>query len=137
MTEHGGWAHVVCALYIPEIKFENDSTLEPILLKRVPLERYNKVCLLIFIFYIVILLLRLILFKILSFQSCCICQSEGQESKAKFGACMNCDSPGCNNHFHVTCGQAAGGLLSEKRGYSDRDTLFGYCPLHHNQLVIL
>ena len=43
-TEHGGWAHVVCALYIPEIKFENESTLEPIILKRVPLERYNKVC---------------------------------------------------------------------------------------------
>lgn len=38
-----GWAHVVCALYIPEVEFANVSTMEPIVLQSVPHERYNKV----------------------------------------------------------------------------------------------
>ena len=37
------WAHVVCALYIPEVEFDNVSTMEPIILKSVPLERFQKV----------------------------------------------------------------------------------------------
>ena len=42
-TDSGGWAHIVCALYIPEIRFGNVSTMEPILLNQVPQDRYNKV----------------------------------------------------------------------------------------------
>lgn len=38
-----GWAHVVCALYIPEVEFANVSTMEPIVLQSVPQDRYNKV----------------------------------------------------------------------------------------------
>lgn len=38
-----GWAHVVCALYIPEVEFANVSTMEPIVLQSVPHDRYNKV----------------------------------------------------------------------------------------------
>lgn len=38
-----GWAHVVCALYIPEVQFANVLTMEPIILQYVPHERYNKV----------------------------------------------------------------------------------------------
>lgn len=38
-----GWAHVVCALYIPEVQFANVSTMEPIVLQSVPHDRYNKV----------------------------------------------------------------------------------------------
>jgi len=37
------WAHVVCALYIPEVEFADVSTMEPIILKSVPLERFQKV----------------------------------------------------------------------------------------------
>ena len=37
------WAHIVCALYIPEVEFDNVSTMEPIILKSVPLERFQKV----------------------------------------------------------------------------------------------
>uniref|UniRef100_A0A8B9FY89 Protein AF-10 n=1 Tax=Amazona collaria TaxID=241587 RepID=A0A8B9FY89_9PSIT len=33
---NGGWAHVVCALYIPEVQFANVSTMEPIVLQSVP-----------------------------------------------------------------------------------------------------
>lgn len=38
-----GWAHVVCALYIPEVQFANVLTMEPIILQYVPHERYLKV----------------------------------------------------------------------------------------------
>ena len=38
-----GWCHVVCALFIPEAWFGNVQTMEPIILKGVPPERFNKV----------------------------------------------------------------------------------------------
>ncbi|XP_075275620.1 protein AF-10 isoform X6 [Opisthocomus hoazin] len=41
-TDNGGWAHVVCALYIPEVQFANVATMEPIVLQSVPHDRYNK-----------------------------------------------------------------------------------------------
>lgn len=42
-TDNNGWAHVVCALYIPEVRFGNVTTMEPIILQLVPSERFNKV----------------------------------------------------------------------------------------------
>jgi hypothetical protein len=36
---------VVCALYIPEVRFGNVTTMEPIILASVPHERYLKVSL--------------------------------------------------------------------------------------------
>ena len=39
-----GWCHVVCALFIPEAWFANVQTMEPIMLKNVPPDRFNKVC---------------------------------------------------------------------------------------------
>ncbi|UYV66145.1 MLLT6, partial [Cordylochernes scorpioides] len=68
MAQVEGWAHVVCALYIPEIRFGNVTTMEPIILQCVPQERYNK--------------------------SCSICEEQG---KANIGACMQCNKPGCKH----------------------------------------
>ena len=34
---------MVCALYIPEVRFGNVATMEPIILALVPQERFNKV----------------------------------------------------------------------------------------------
>lgn len=42
-TDQLGWAHVVCALYIPEVRFGNVTTMEPIILQLIPGERFNKV----------------------------------------------------------------------------------------------
>lgn len=42
-TDNSGWAHVVCALYIPEVRFGNVTTMEPIQLQLIPSERFNKV----------------------------------------------------------------------------------------------
>jgi len=39
-----GWCHVICALFIPEAWFGDTATMEPIILSRIPADRYNKVC---------------------------------------------------------------------------------------------
>ena len=38
-----GWAHVVCALYIPEVTFGNLRTMEPVITSKLPRERFAKV----------------------------------------------------------------------------------------------
>ncbi len=43
-TDSNSWAHVVCALYIPEVRFGNVATMEPIVLGLVPADRYLRVC---------------------------------------------------------------------------------------------
>lgn len=40
-----GWAHVVCALYVPEVAFGDVSTMEPILVSKVSRDKYGKACL--------------------------------------------------------------------------------------------
>ena len=42
-TDSGKWAHVVCALYIPEISFGNNRSMEPIITKGIHLDRLSKV----------------------------------------------------------------------------------------------
>jgi len=48
-----GWCHVICALFIPEAWFGDTATMEPIILSRIPADRYNKVSVGFFcIFYV-------------------------------------------------------------------------------------
>ncbi|XP_064560210.1 protein AF-10 isoform X2 [Zonotrichia leucophrys gambelii] len=107
-TDNGGWAHVVCALYIPEVQFANVSTMEPIVLQSVPHDRYNK--------------------------TCYICDEQGRESKAATGACMTCNKHGCRQAFHVTCAQFAGLLCEEEGNGADNVQYCGYCKYHFNKL---
>jgi len=108
-TDNGGWAHVVCALYIPEVRFGNVATMEPIILALVPQERYNKVCYL------------------------CL-ENSGKESKASHGACMQCNKAGCKEAFHVTCAQAHGLLCEEAGNYMDNVKYCGYCDHHFSRI---
>ncbi|MGH0159241.1 UNVERIFIED_CONTAM: hypothetical protein FKN15_037069 [Acipenser sinensis] len=135
-TDNGGWAHVVCALYIPEVQFANVLTMEPIVLQYVPHDRYNK--------------------------TCYICEDHGRESRAASGACMTCNRPGCRQAFHVTwyvprntpldshaqpCSGASSltpslcfsaqmaGLLCEEEGLeADNVKYCGYCKYHYNKM---
>ncbi|KAG7492950.1 hypothetical protein MATL_G00021120 [Megalops atlanticus] len=107
-TDNGGWAHVVCALYIPEVQFANVLTMEPIVLQYVPHERYNK--------------------------TCYICEDHGRESKAACGACMTCNRQGCRQAFHVTCAQMAGLLCEEEGPEADNVKYCGYCKYHYNKM---
>ncbi|GAB1600429.1 protein AF-10-like isoform X6, partial [Argonauta hians] len=107
-TDTGGWCHVVCALFIPEAWFANVQTMEPIVLKNVPQERFNKVCY--------------------------ICEEQSRESKAATGACMQCNKNGCKQNFHVTCAQAQGLLCEEAGNYGDNVKYCGYCMYHYKKL---
>ncbi|XP_028968229.1 protein AF-10-like [Galendromus occidentalis] len=104
-TDAGGWAHVVCALYIPEVRFGNVTTMEPIVLAMVPQERYHK--------------------------SCSLCSDSGH---ASLGACMQCNKAGCKQYFHVTCAQASGLLCEEAGNYMDNVKYCGYCQHHYQKL---
>lgn len=109
-TDNNGWAHVVCALYIPEVRFGNVTSMEPILLEEIPPERFNKVCY--------------------------ICEESGHKaSRSKFGACMMCNKPGCRQQFHVTCAQTQGLLCEEAGNYLDNVKYCGYCSHHYSKLV--
>ncbi|XP_034271543.1 protein AF-17 isoform X5 [Pantherophis guttatus] len=107
-TDSGGWAHVVCALYIPEVQFANVLTMEPIVLQYVPHDRFNK--------------------------TCYICEEQGRESKAASGACMTCNRHGCRQAFHVTCAQMAGLLCEEEVLEVDNVKYCGYCKYHFNKM---
>ncbi|XP_062287658.1 protein AF-17-like isoform X2 [Scomber scombrus] len=107
-TDSGGWAHVVCALYIPEVQFASVLTMEPIILQYVPHERYIK--------------------------TCYICEDHGRESKAACGACMTCNRQGCRQAFHVTCAQMAGLLCEEEGPEADNVKYCGYCKHHYNKM---
>ncbi|XP_030321917.1 protein AF-17 isoform X2 [Calypte anna] len=107
-TDNGGWAHVVCALYIPEVQFANVLTMEPIVLQYVPHDRFNK--------------------------TCYICEEQGRESKAASGACMACNRHGCRQAFHVTCAQMAGLLCEEEVLEVDNVKYCGYCKYHFNKM---
>ncbi|XP_047398926.1 protein AF-17 isoform X2 [Sciurus carolinensis] len=108
-TDNGGWAHVVCALYIPEVQFANVLTMEPIVLQYVPHDRFNK--------------------------TCYICEEQGRESKAASGACMTCNRHGCRQAFHVTCAQMAGLLCEEEVLEVDNVKYCGYCKYHFSKMT--
>ncbi|KAH0812521.1 hypothetical protein GEV33_010268 [Tenebrio molitor] len=101
-TDNSGWAHVVCALYIPEVRFGNVTTMEPIQLQLIPTERFSK--------------------------SCYICEEKGKASSATVGACMQCNKAGCKQQFHVTCAQSLGLLCEEAGNYLDNVNLIGTKP---------
>ncbi|GBP08179.1 Protein AF-10 [Eumeta japonica] len=87
--DNQGWAHVVCALYIPEVRFGNVTTMEPIILQLIPQER-------------------------LLYMS-----RVGKPHRATVGACMQCNKSNCGQQFHVTCAQSLGLLCEEAGNYLD------------------
>ncbi|XP_011687114.1 PREDICTED: protein AF-10-like isoform X2 [Wasmannia auropunctata] len=107
-TNQATWAHVVCALYIPEVRFGNVTTMEPIILELIPQERFSK--------------------------TCYICEEQGRGSRANIGACMQCNKTGCRQQFHVTCAQALGLLCEEAGNYLDNVKYCGYCQHHYSKL---
>nr|CAI5866191.1 unnamed protein product [Callosobruchus analis] len=107
-TDNQGWAHVVCALYIPEVRFGNVTTMEPIQLQLIPAERFNKLCY--------------------------ICEEKGKPANATVGACMQCNRAGCKQQFHVTCAQSLGLLCEEAGNYLDNVKYCGYCQHHYSKL---
>lgn len=75
-TENGQWAHVICALYIPEITFTNVRTMEPIVTANIRSDRMNR--------------------------RCHLCESNHRADQAEKGVCVSCSKSGCKLWFHVT-----------------------------------
>uniref|UniRef100_A0AAF5PNX0 PHD-type domain-containing protein n=2 Tax=Wuchereria bancrofti TaxID=6293 RepID=A0AAF5PNX0_WUCBA len=107
-TDNDEWAHVICALYIPEVRFGDVHSMDPVILSDVPLERFQ--------------------------QQCYLCMERGEEKRAYLGACMPCNKPGCKKCFHVTCAQAEG-LLCEEGGGSKNVKYCGYCAAHAKKAI--
>ncbi|KAM4707667.1 lysine-specific demethylase 4C [Discoglossus pictus] len=76
------WAHVMCAIAVPEVKFKNVTERSLIDTSRIPPER-----------------LKL---------KCVFCR---QRVKEVYGACIQCSYGRCPTSFHVTCAHAAGVLM--------------------------
>ncbi|NXL70492.1 KDM4C demethylase, partial [Leptocoma aspasia] len=76
------WAHVICAIAIPEVRFGNVTERTPIETSRIPLQRLKLKCI--------------------------FCR---QRVKKISGACIQCSYGRCPASFHVTCAHAAGVLM--------------------------
>lgn len=108
-TSDNTWAHVICALYIPEVSFGNDATMEPIILSKIPSTRYG--------------------------QSCSICLRNGRsKSEAMQGACCECTVKNCPEMFHVTCAQQEGLLYEDVRKNTCQYPIF--CQQHQPKFSV-
>ncbi|XP_045145305.1 lysine-specific demethylase 4C [Echinops telfairi] len=81
-TKNNTWAHIMCAVAVPEVRFLNVPERSQIDISRIPLQRLKLKC--IFCRYRV---------------------------KTVSGACIQCSYGRCPASFHVTCAHAAGVLM--------------------------
>ncbi|XP_075065448.1 lysine-specific demethylase 4C isoform X1 [Mixophyes fleayi] len=81
-TTDNKWAHIMCAIAVPEVRFENVMERSQINTSRIPLER-----------------LKL---------KCVFCR---QRVKNSHGVCIQCSYGLCPTSFHVTCAHAAGVVM--------------------------
>ncbi|KAL4640301.1 lysine-specific demethylase 4C-like isoform X9 [Arapaima gigas] len=79
LTTENKWAHVMCAIAVPEVKFMNEIARSPIDISRIPQQRYKLKCI--------------------------YCR---KRVKKVSGACIQCSCGRCPTSFHVTCAHAAG-----------------------------
>lgn len=80
-TQNDKWAHVMCAIALPEVRFSDEAKRSPIDTSRIPLQRFKLKC------------------------SYCRKRCLG---KRQAGACIQCSYGRCPTSFHVTCAHAAG-----------------------------
>ncbi|KAI6657992.1 hypothetical protein LOD99_15707 [Oopsacas minuta] len=77
-TSNGKWAHVTCAVVVPEVLFGDPDKREPVNISCIPKSRWRIKCL--------------------------YCNTHG----AKGGASLQCGYRKCSSSFHVTCAQYNG-----------------------------
>nr|BAB16102.1 GASC-1 [Homo sapiens] len=81
-TKNNRWAHVMCAVAVPEVRFTNVPERTQIDVGRIPLQRLKLKCI--------------------------FCR---HRVKRVSGACIQCSYGRCPASFHVTCAHAAGVLM--------------------------
>ncbi|XP_072318995.1 lysine-specific demethylase 4C isoform X2 [Eucyclogobius newberryi] len=80
-TQNDKWAHVMCAIALPEVRFGDEAKRSPIDTSRIPMQRFKL--------------------------KCNYCQKRCL-GRRQAGACVQCSYGRCPTSFHVTCAHAAG-----------------------------
>uniref|UniRef100_A0A665T180 Lysine-specific demethylase 4B n=1 Tax=Echeneis naucrates TaxID=173247 RepID=A0A665T180_ECHNA len=83
-TQNDKWAHVMCAVALPEARFSDEAKRSPIDTSRIPMQRYKLKCI--------------------------YCRKRCA-GKRQAGACIQCSCGRCPTSFHVTCAHAAGVIM--------------------------
>ncbi|XP_040891783.1 lysine-specific demethylase 4C isoform X2 [Toxotes jaculatrix] len=83
-TLNDKWAHVMCAVALPEARFSDEAKRSPIDTSRIPMQRYKLKCI--------------------------YCRKRCA-GKRQAGACIQCSCGRCPTSFHVTCAHAAGVIM--------------------------
>ncbi|KAG8852961.1 nuA3 HAT complex component nto1 [Tulasnella sp. 330] len=101
-TNQGQWAHLLCAIWIPEVTVSNQFIMEPIeSIENIPKNRWK-----------------------LPTKHCSLC-------KERRGACIQCDVKTCFAAFHVTCARRSK-LLSTMKSFAGQEepSLRAFCEKH-------
>lgn len=77
------FVHILCALYIPGVAFQDTEKLWPVVLDEIPAQRWGE-------------------------QACSLCEDP---CLTRTGIVIKCDAGLCKTYFHVTCGLAHGFLV--------------------------
>jgi NuA3 HAT complex component NTO1 len=116
-TNRGAWAHLLCAIWIPEVGVSNSVYMEPIEgVETIPKSRWKLVSQGRFIPRS-----RLSL-NLDSTKTCYVCKQKG-------GACIQCDTKTCFTAFHVTCARSHG-LLGSMKSMNHDGILRAQCHRH-------
>ncbi|XP_059194580.1 lysine-specific demethylase 4C isoform X2 [Centropristis striata] len=83
-TQNDKWAHIMCAVALPEARFSDEAKRSPIDTSRIPMQRYKLKCI--------------------------YCRKRCA-GKRQAGACIQCSCGRCPTSFHVTCAHAAGVIM--------------------------
>ena len=98
------WSHIICALYVPEVTFEDVNLMESIIIDSIPENKYEL--------------------------ECYICEEENRPKCAQYGACMKCSKSGCSRGMHATCAQIKGQIMEVTNGRQVETKYCGYCHEH-------
>ncbi|KAL5016475.1 hypothetical protein ScPMuIL_006064 [Solemya velum] len=82
-TSNGGWAHVVCALTVPDVKFEDIEKRQKIDTGKITAARSKLKCMYCY-------------------------QMMKTSGRTELGTCVQCSTGRCTLSFHVTCAHSAG-----------------------------
>ncbi|XP_078461962.1 PHD finger protein 14 isoform X2 [Lampetra planeri] len=105
-TDAGRWVHVVCALYVSGVAFEDVERLRPVTLTEMSYAKYGA-------------------------KECMLCE---ERLFSRTGVCINCDAGMCRSFFHVMCAQREG-LLSEAAAEEEiADPFFAHCKQHADRM---
>lgn len=85
-TNVGRWVHVVCAQYIPTVRFDDTIHFTGTTLFEIPAESWGA-------------------------KACSLCEDS---LMARTGITISCDAGLCKTHFHATCAQKEGLLIHEE-----------------------